>query len=101
MRLFTPLRPNPNAPLARANPVAKLAAALLLMTVLFLSVDPVTPLVILIGLAGSVWLSGLAWSALLAPHLAAPAGRAGGGGRECPVRGRPAATSCSASVRSA
>ena len=43
MRLFTPLRPNPNALLARANPVAKLAAALLLMTVLFVSVDPVTP----------------------------------------------------------
>ena len=58
MRLFTPLRPSPNALLARANPVAKLAAALLLMTVLFVSVDPVTPAVILTGLAGSVWLSG-------------------------------------------
>ena len=66
MRLFTPLRPNPNAPLARANPVAKLAGALVLMTVLFLSVDPVTPVVILAGLVGSVWLSGLAWPALLA-----------------------------------
>lgn len=65
MRLFTPLRPNPGALLARANPVAKLAAALLLMTVLFVSVDPVTPLVILAGLAGSVWLSGLAWRTLL------------------------------------
>ena len=66
MRLFTPLRPNPNAVLARANPVAKLAAALLLMTVLFVSVDPLTPVVILAGLAGSVWLSGLAWRSLLA-----------------------------------
>jgi energy-coupling factor transport system permease protein len=66
MRLFTPLRPNADAPLARANPVAKLAAALLLMTVLFVSVDPVTPLVILVGLAGSVSLSGLAWPTLLA-----------------------------------
>ena len=66
MRLFTPLRPNADAPLARANPVAKLAAALLLMAVLFVSVDPVTPLVILVGLAGSVWLSGLAWRTLLA-----------------------------------
>ena len=66
MRLFTPLRPNPNALLARANPVAKLGAALLLMTVLFLSVDAVTPLVVLAGLGGSVWLSGLTWPALLA-----------------------------------
>lgn len=66
MRLFTPLRPNPSAPLARANPVAKLAAAVLLMTVLFISVDPLTPLVILAGLAGSVWLTGLAWWALVA-----------------------------------
>ena len=66
MRLFTPLRPNPHAPLARANPVAKLASALLLMTVLFVSVDPLTPAVILAGLAGSVWLSGLAWRSLLA-----------------------------------
>ncbi len=65
MRLFTPLRPNPSALLARVNPVAKLAAALLLMLVLFLSVDPVTPLVILVGLAGSVWFSGLPWRALL------------------------------------
>jgi energy-coupling factor transport system permease protein len=65
VRLFTPLRPNPNAVVARANPVAKLAAALLLMTVLFISVDLVTPLVILSGLAASVWLSGLAWRALL------------------------------------
>lgn len=66
MRLFTPLRPNPSALLARANPVAKLGAALLLMTVLFVSVDPLTPVVILVGLAGSVWFSGLAWRALLA-----------------------------------
>jgi energy-coupling factor transport system permease protein len=66
MRLFTPLRPNPHALLPRANPVAKLGAALLLMTVLFLSVDPITPIVILAGLAGSVWLSGLAWTSLMA-----------------------------------
>jgi energy-coupling factor transport system permease protein len=66
VRLFTPLRPNPSAVLARANPVAKLGAALLLMTVLFVSVDPVTPVVILVGLAASVWLSGLAWRTLIA-----------------------------------
>jgi energy-coupling factor transport system permease protein len=66
MRLFTPLRPNPRAPLARANPLAKLAAALLLMAVLFLSVDPLTPAVILLGLAGSVWRSGIGPRPLLA-----------------------------------
>jgi energy-coupling factor transport system permease protein len=65
VRLFTPLRPSPAAVLARANPVAKLAAALLLLIVLFLSVDPITPVVILVGLAASVWLSGLGWRPLL------------------------------------
>ena len=66
MRLFTPLRPNAAAPLARANPIAKLAAALLLMIVLFLSVDPLTPLVVLAGLAVAVPFSGLGWRVLLA-----------------------------------
>lgn len=66
MRLFTPLRPNQGAPLARANPVAKLAAALLLLIVLFVSVDPLTPVMILVGLTACVWLSGIAWRALLA-----------------------------------
>ena len=53
-------------PCWRAPMMAKLAAALLLLTVLFVSVDPLTPAVILTGLAGSVWLSGLAWRSLLA-----------------------------------
>jgi energy-coupling factor transport system permease protein len=59
MRLFTPLRPDPRAALARANPVSKLGAAALLMTVLFLSIDAVTPGVILLGLIGALPLSGL------------------------------------------
>ncbi|HEX5579396.1 MAG TPA: energy-coupling factor transporter transmembrane component T [Candidatus Limnocylindria bacterium] len=65
MRLFTPLRPNASAPLARANPVAKLAAALLVFVVLFLSVDPLTPLVVLAGLLAAVPFTGLGWRALL------------------------------------
>jgi len=66
MRLFTPLRPAADAPLANANPVAKLAAALLLMVVLFLSVDPVTPLIVLVALAMAVPFTGLGWRVLLA-----------------------------------
>ena len=42
VRLFTPLRPDPRAVLAAANPAAKLAAAAVLMAVLFVSVDAVT-----------------------------------------------------------
>ena len=42
MQLLTPLVPDPRAPLARANPVAKLGAALLLLVALFASLDGVT-----------------------------------------------------------
>jgi energy-coupling factor transport system permease protein len=66
MRLFTPLRPNPAAVLARANPVAKLVAAAILMAVLFLSADPLTPALVLAGLAVAIALSGLAPGALWA-----------------------------------
>src|SRR5688500_20387854 len=51
MQLLTPLVPDPSAPLARANPVAKLGAALVLLIVLFGSLDGVTALVVLLGLA--------------------------------------------------
>jgi energy-coupling factor transport system permease protein len=66
MRLFTPLRPNPDALLARANPVAKVGAAAVLMVVLFVSVDLVTPIVVLAGLATTVPLTGLGPRVLLA-----------------------------------
>jgi energy-coupling factor transport system permease protein len=59
MKLFTPLRPEPTAVLPAANPTAKLAAAALLMAVLFVSVDALTALIILIGLAASLPFSGL------------------------------------------
>jgi len=65
MRLFTPLRPAPDAVLARANPVAKVIAAAILMTVLFLSADPLTPALVLVGLAVAVAVSGLAPGKLL------------------------------------
>lgn len=59
MMLLTPLRADPRAPLATANPLAKLGAAAIAMLVLFLSVDPVTPAVLLGGIAVAVRLSGV------------------------------------------
>ncbi|HYM52915.1 MAG TPA: energy-coupling factor transporter transmembrane component T [Candidatus Dormibacteraeota bacterium] len=60
MRLFTPLRPDPRAALARANPMAKLGAAALLMAILFVSVDPLTSAIVLGGLLGTIPMTGLA-----------------------------------------
>ena len=59
MRLAAPLLPDPTAPLARANPVAKLGAASLLLVALFASLDWVTPTVVLVGLVAAVSVSGL------------------------------------------
>lgn len=66
MRLLTPLEPRPTAPLARANPVAKLAAGLVVMVTLFASLDAVTAAVILAALVALVGVSGLPPRALLA-----------------------------------
>ncbi len=65
MRRFTPLRPDPRAPLARANPVAKLLAAAILMAALFVASGPVPPGVVLVGIVACLPLSGLAASTLL------------------------------------
>src|SRR5207237_6909392 len=51
MILLSPLRADPAAPLAQANPLAKLGAAAVVMLVLFLSVDPVTPILMLGAIA--------------------------------------------------
>jgi len=59
MQLLTPLTPDPAALLARANPVAKLAAAGVLMLALFASLDGVTSLVIGAGLIALLRVSGL------------------------------------------
>jgi len=59
MSRFTPLRPDPAALLARANPVAKLGAAAVLMAALFLAPGPIPPAVVLTGLAASLPFSGL------------------------------------------
>ena len=65
MQLLTPLVPDARAPLARANPVAKLGAALVLLVALFASLDWVTALVVLGGLFVLVPLSGLSPRVLL------------------------------------
>ncbi len=54
MRLVTPIVPDPGAALARANPVAKLAGAAVLLVALFASVDGVTALVVLGGLGATL-----------------------------------------------
>lgn len=65
MQLLVPLEPDPAAPLARANPVAKLAAALVLLVALFASLDAVTALIVLAVLVVLVLFSGLAPGVLL------------------------------------
>ena len=47
MSLLVPLAPDPDAALARFNPVAKIAAAGILMVGLLVTLDPVTPAVLL------------------------------------------------------
>ena len=93
MRLLTPIVPDARAPLARANPVAKLGAALVLLLGLFASLDGVTATIVLTvllvvlaawsgippaSLVGRAWLIGLAaisigvFNVLFAPQQTGP-----------------------------
>ena len=65
MRLVTPIIPDPGAPLARANPVAKLVAALILLIALFASLDGVTAALVLAALVALLPASGIPVGALL------------------------------------
>jgi len=65
VRLLEPLTPDPRAPLARAHPLAKIAAALVLMFTLFLTLDPLTPALVLVAEIAAVPLIGIAPRALL------------------------------------
>ena len=65
MRLLTPIVPDPRAPLVRANPLAKLTAALVLLVVLFASLDGVTAGLILAVLLALVPASGIGPGTLL------------------------------------
>lgn len=65
MQLLTPIIPDPAALLARANPVAKLVAALAVLVALFASLDGVTAAVVLLALVAVLPVSGLSVGALL------------------------------------
>jgi len=65
VRLLEPLTPDPRAPLARVHPLAKIAAALVLMFTLFLTLDPLTPALVLVAEIAAVPLIGIAPRALL------------------------------------
>ena len=65
MRLLEPLTPDPRAPLARAHPLAKIAAAFVLMFALFLTIDPVTPTLVLLAEVAAVPLIGVPARALV------------------------------------
>ena len=65
MRLFVPIEPDPAAPLARANPVAKLLAAAVLLVVLFVSLDGVTAAIVLAALLALVPFTGVPVGLLL------------------------------------
>lgn len=64
MSLLAPLAPDPHAALARRNPVAKLAAATVVLAGLLLTLDPVTPAVLLAIELAVVPATGVRWSAL-------------------------------------
>jgi energy-coupling factor transport system permease protein len=65
VRLLVPLTPDPRAPLASAHPLAKIAAALVLMFALFLTIDPLTPALVLLAELAAIPLIGIPPRALL------------------------------------
>src|SRR3989442_5816288 len=65
MRLLEPLTPDPGAPLAQAHPLAKIGAAFVLMLALFITVDPVTPALVLVAVFVAVPAIGVPPRALL------------------------------------
>jgi energy-coupling factor transport system permease protein len=77
VRLLVPLTPDPRAPLARAHPLAKIAAALVLMFTLFITVDPLTPTLVLIAEVAAIPLIGFPARALLRRALPAFVGAIG------------------------
>lgn len=77
MIVLAPLAPDAAAPLARAHPLAKIAAAAVLMLTLFITVDVVTSLVVLASLGAALPFTGLPLGPLarrVAPLLAAACG---------------------------
>ncbi|HEY8824278.1 MAG TPA: energy-coupling factor transporter transmembrane component T [Candidatus Limnocylindria bacterium] len=77
MRLLEPLTPDPRAPLAHAHPLAKIAAAFVLMLALFITIDPLTPTLVLLAEIAAVPLIGIPARALLRRALPAFIGAIG------------------------
>jgi energy-coupling factor transport system permease protein len=77
VRLLEPLTPDPRAPLARAHPLAKITAALVLMLALFITIDPLTPTLVLIAEVAAIPLIGVPLRALLRRALPAFIGAIG------------------------
>jgi energy-coupling factor transport system permease protein len=65
VKLLEPLTPDPRASLARAHPLAKIAAAFVLMFALFVTIDLVTPTLVLLAEIAAVPLIGIPPRALL------------------------------------
>jgi energy-coupling factor transport system permease protein len=65
VRLLEPLTPDPRAPLAHAHPLAKIASAFVLMLALFLTIDPLTPTLVLVAELAAVPLIGIRPGSLL------------------------------------
>jgi energy-coupling factor transport system permease protein len=65
MRLLEPLTPDPHAPLSHAHPLAKIGAALVLMFALFVTIDPLTPTLVLVAEVAAIPLIGIPMRALL------------------------------------
>jgi len=59
VRLLEPLTPDPRAPLAHAHPLAKIGAAFVCMLALFLTIDLVTPTLVLLAEIAAVPLIGV------------------------------------------
>jgi energy-coupling factor transport system permease protein len=66
MRRFTPLRPDPRAALARANPAAKLGSAAILMAALFVGSGLRPPIVVLLTILAILPFTGLRTRQLIA-----------------------------------
>jgi len=77
VRLLEPLTPDPRAPLAHAHPLAKIAAAFVLMLALFITIDPLTPTLVLLAEIAAVPLIGIPARALLRRALPAFIGAIG------------------------
>src|SRR5712692_9061097 len=75
--MLEPLTPDPRAPLAHAHPLAKIAGALVLMIALFITIDPVTPTLVLIAEIAAIPLIGIPARALLRRALPAFIGAIG------------------------